>query len=238
MNADRHQTVEIRCELCGTPHLARVERVNKGQGRFCSLKCANEWQREQNKSLYGKEKGKKYWEKKRGEWKAHWYDESGKIHVQQYARWWWEVNIGVVPNGYNIAYKDGDYSNLDPSNFECIPMGVAHARGGHKTLGIPKPSMQGENSRWWTGGRSYEYSLRFSKSLKRKVKTRDNYTCRCCDMEFTTHRLDVHHIDWNKENNLETNLVTVCKSCHRAIHGKENKINGRILYYRGLLLAD
>ncbi len=31
-------------------------------------------------------------------------------------------------------------------------------------------------------------------------------------------QLDVHHLDMNKKNNEESNLVTLCANCHRLIH--------------------
>ena len=47
------------------------------------------------------------------------------------------------------------------------------------------------------------------------VLKRDNYVCRKCG---STKRLSIHHIDWNKENNSESNLVVLCSSCHSTLH--------------------
>jgi len=47
------------------------------------------------------------------------------------------------------------------------------------------------------------------------VLERDNYVCRKCG---SIKRISIHHIDWNKENNCESNLVVLCTSCHSSLH--------------------
>lgn len=57
-------------------------------------------------------------------------------------------------------------------------------------------------------------------SWAEKVKTRDNYTCAACG---STENLEAHHIieqyksvDYSNEI---ANGITLCRKCHRAIHG-------------------
>lgn len=45
--------------------------------------------------------------------------------------------------------------------------------------------------------------------------TNDNHCCRICDKDYDLH---VHHIDYERTNNSYSNLVTLCSSCHRAVH--------------------
>jgi len=94
---------------------------------------------------------------------VRWKDDEGKPHNTPYPRWWWTLNVGEVPDGYGVSYKDGNPENLDSDNF-------------------------------------YLVSLR---EISRK--------------------------------NVPENLVTVCKSCHKAIHGWVNKTNDKIKYYQPLL---
>ncbi len=74
-----------------------------------------------------------------------------------------------------------------------------------------------ENHFNWQGGKSFEpYGLEFNKELKEKIRQRDNYTCQECgkdksELKFT---LSVHHIDYDKKNNCEQNLISLCRSCH------------------------
>lgn len=50
-------------------------------------------------------------------------------------------------------------------------------------------------------------------------KTR--HRCQRCGKNFSgkkSGKLDVHHIDCNKYNNEEGNLISLCKSCHAKTH--------------------
>lgn len=76
-------------------------------------------------------------------------------------------------------------------------------------------NMRGSNNPCWNGRTSFApYSLEFNDELKQKIRERDQYTCIVCGSEGKL----VHHIDYDKNNNRENNLVTVCRSCH----GKTN----------------
>lgn len=57
----------------------------------------------------------------------------------------------------------------------------------------------------------YKYSRGFNNALKEKIKKRDGYHCLMCE---SNDNLEVHHIDYNKKNNDENNLMTLCKKCH------------------------
>ena len=72
----------------------------------------------------------------------------------------------------------------------------------------------------WRGGISLDiYPLYWTETLKKSIRQRDNYTCQKCEIhedEFNgrTKKMDVHHIDYDKENCNPCNLITLCKSCH------------------------
>ena len=78
-------------------------------------------------------------------------------------------------------------------------------------------------------GRSYEsYPQEFNSKLKLKIRKRDNFECQNCEMTEEEHItvygrvLEVHHIDYNKENCDEENLITTCKQCNtRANHNRK-----------------
>jgi hypothetical protein len=72
------------------------------------------------------------------------------------------------------------------------------------------------------------YPLEFSDILKDKIKTRDNYECQNCGMTEEEHLIvygriiQVHHIDYNKENCSEDNLITLCQGCNiRANYNRD-----------------
>jgi mannose-6-phosphate isomerase-like protein (cupin superfamily) len=58
---------------------------------------------------------------------------------------------------------------------------------------------------------NHKYGFGFNKALKNRIKERDNYTCIMCESKD---KLEVHHIDYDKTNNNENNLITLCEKCH------------------------
>jgi hypothetical protein len=71
-------------------------------------------------------------------------------------------------------------------------------------------------------GRSFElYGEEWNNKLKEKIRKRDNHICQYCGIsqDDLTEKLIVHHIDYNKKNNNENNLVSVCRFCHAKKHG-------------------
>lgn len=77
----------------------------------------------------------------------------------------------------------------------------------------------------WLGGSSFEpYSVDFNESLKKDIRKRDNYTCQKCgklqkdELKQCRRKLAIHHIDYNKKNCKENNLITLCCSCNGAVN--------------------
>lgn len=76
-----------------------------------------------------------------------------------------------------------------------------------------------EKSPRWMGGIT-RYASGWNKGLKAKIRKRDDNKCQICgewqeDKDIT---FNVHHINYNREDLDELNLITLCKSCH----GKTN----------------
>ena len=81
----------------------------------------------------------------------------------------------------------------------------------------------GELNPNWHGGKKFEeYSPDFNSRLKNIIKKRDNDTCQecgkrgfeCINKNGVCYGLQVHHIDYNKHNNLVDNLICLCNHCH------------------------
>jgi len=73
----------------------------------------------------------------------------------------------------------------------------------------------------WAGGISkFGYSFEFNDTLKDSIRKRDDYICQNCSMTQEEHfivygdDLHVHHIDYNKNNCVQENLITTCKQCN------------------------
>lgn len=70
----------------------------------------------------------------------------------------------------------------------------------------------GKKSHFWKGGIAYfPYSAEWNNYLKRKIRERDDCICQNCNKGNSK---DVHHIDYNKQNCEEINLITLCRKCH------------------------
>lgn len=54
--------------------------------------------------------------------------------------------------------------------------------------------------------------------IRRRIVERDGYRCRICGKDGVESKLNVHHIDWDRSNNEDSNMVTLCGVCHRAVH--------------------
>ena len=80
---------------------------------------------------------------------------------------------------------------------------------------------KGPNHGNWNNGSSFlPYPPKFNNELRELNRDRDNYTCQNCGMTEEEHIivigqvLHVHHIDYNKENCEESNLLTLCFWCN------------------------
>jgi len=62
------------------------------------------------------------------------------------------------------------------------------------------------------------YPTEFNSKLKDFIRDRDNHICQNPDCNCTEKQnrkaLDVHHIDYNKENCLPENLISLCSICN------------------------
>jgi hypothetical protein len=97
----------------------------------------------------------------------------------------------------------------------------------------------GKESSNWQGGISLNpYPPEWTEKLRESIRTRDNHKCQCCGMtqEENCRALDIHHIDYDKDNCNESNLITLCHQCHLksnfnrdywyAFYSSKNKIKG------------
>jgi 5-methylcytosine-specific restriction endonuclease McrA len=74
----------------------------------------------------------------------------------------------------------------------------------------------------WNAGtatRNYKYPSKFNRYLKKEVKTRDNFICKLCG---EIENLQVHHIDYDKNNCNLNNLITLCKNCNMKVNKNRN----------------
>lgn len=76
------------------------------------------------------------------------------------------------------------------------------------------------NPNWLGGIGNLPWGWEFGNKLKNKIRDRDQYKCKLCgktkedSSKIKGTGLNIHHIDYNKSNNNENNLITLCNNCH------------------------
>lgn len=69
----------------------------------------------------------------------------------------------------------------------------------------------GANTSNWQGGKSFEpYPATFNETFKQKIRERDGNICAIC----AGWGIDVHHINYIKEDTFAKNCITLCDVCH------------------------
>lgn len=225
--------IKVMCLFCGKEIEVPQSRLKYGFGKFCSRKCSSHWQSKQTGGVHtiGKENARKHFEKKTQKWMVHWVDETGKQYNTTWARWTWEQIKGPIPEGYIVCYKDEDKTSLDPDNLELRLKSEETAKLGYiyggqkmspeviqKMSDAKKTAYLGEGNPQYIDGRSYfPYPEEFY-AVRESILKRDKHTCQSCGVrKYKT--LHIHHIDLNKENNGDSNLITLCPNCHSKLHG-------------------
>jgi hypothetical protein len=213
--------LEKKCENCDKNISVRIVEQGKNIGKvyvidqkrkFCSIECQNDWQR-----------------------RLTWEDRIGKEAANRIRK---EASDRLLENNpthnKDVAKKVSESlkkylkDNPDERLGEKNPFfGKNHSDETKKFLSelfkdkeiseehyqnILKTRRYGEDHHFWNGGTSFApYSSDFNNQLKRKVKNRDNFTC-ICGKE--TQKLAIHHIDYDKLNSDEKNLISLCYNCH------------------------
>ncbi len=81
---------------------------------------------------------------------------------------------------------------------------------------------KGEKHGNWLGGKSFEpYGEDWTEDLRESIRKRDGYICQMhgCgihqdELNGFHKKMDIHHIDYNKDNLDPRNLITLCRKCH------------------------
>jgi len=95
----------------------------------------------------------------------------------------------------------------------------------------------GSKSGMWIDGRSYEpYPPSFNRQLKDRIRVRDNFICQKCGVPELecNNNLDIHHIDYDKKNCEEDNLISLCRSCNVKVNKNKDYWTK---YFSGLLVT-
>lgn len=82
---------------------------------------------------------------------------------------------------------------------------------------LKNPCLANPKVRHWGYQKGVNYGFENTKAM---VLNRDNYTCQYCRGKHKDSRLEVHHIIFrsNGGSDEQENLITLCHTCHKALH--------------------
>lgn len=100
---------------------------------------------------------------------------------------------------------------------------------------MKNPKLANPKVRHWGYQKGTNYGFENTKAM---VLNRDNYTCQYCKGKHKDSKLEVHHIIFRSQcgSDEESNLITLCHTCHKALHnGKirpnlSGKVKGTLKY--------
>jgi len=117
------------------------------------------------------------------------------------------------------SYKEGFYSKYSPKQNKCIDCGKIVSPNAKRCYScnnkiriFTKETRRKMSLTLGGTGIPYErmeYPELFY-SIRKVIRERDNYICQICGKRGN----HVHHIDYNKQNCKEGNLITLCRACH------------------------
>lgn len=84
-----------------------------------------------------------------------------------------------------------------------------------------KGRFEGDKNPAWKGGLSFEpYLPEFNEELKERIRNKYGRVCYLCvrSEKENKEKLSIHHIDYNKKNNEEENLIPLCRSCNSKVN--------------------
>lgn len=130
----------------------------------------------------------------------------------------WELNNECfLPEGHEVYPIDGNFLNLDFTNFEA-----------RTTIERKSFYSSGERNHFYTGNARYINYTRGWNRISKNYKNSVNNTCEVCG---SVTNLNTHHIisywlftDEDKRVHSTDNLLCVCDSCHGHIHQNNTQI--------------
>lgn len=127
----------------------------------------------------------------------------------------------------DIIIKEKDLNQRKFCSRKCSNSGIFNCMYNSRRFKEKNPN--------WLGGISKElYPIEWTEKLKNKIRRKFNYRCQECfrhQNELITknnkhYKLIVHHIDFNKDNCSENNLIPLCRPCHiQTNYNRENWIS-------------
>lgn len=216
------------CEFCKTEMKLKIVQKGPRKGqldkkvlgkRFCSKECQDKWQRGISwEDRIGKDRASEI----RSERSIQVSGENNPSKNPLVAKKISESMKKHLESNPRYGEKNGFYGKEHSDEYKIW---ASESRSGKRSyddeqhIKQKKNTPKKDNHPNWQGGLSYgEYDLGFDNEKRQIVKERDNYECQLCGCDDGL--LHIHHIDYDKQNSDERNLITLCNSCHSKTNWK------------------
>lgn len=185
---DGHKAIPMICKYCGTP----FHKVPSKRTDYCSAKCYNH---------------------------AHRIDLICHICGKTFSR---SVAYAKNTGGKYCSKRCAGEARAVEHKYRCEVCGkefVGEANGRKFcSINCRKVGQSGSGNPRWMGGKSFEpYCPKFNEALKEKIRNQYNRVCQKCYEPENGRKLDVHHINFDKQSGCfgkPWNLIPLHHSCH------------------------
>lgn len=101
----------------------------------------------------------------------------------------WEFHNGSIPDGAHIHHKDGDRSNNDPDNLECLSivehLGEVHGEESGNRARHSLPKARDAAAKWHGSSIGRDWHIRhFDEHIRPKMEQRVPALCQECGAEY------------------------------------------------------
>ena len=172
--------------------------------------------------IYGVERAKEIREKNKKTWENSPFKNNRSKNISE-----------SMKNQHKLGLRKEVYKKIGNSNKGRKPTqeqierikkwSLEHPHG--YWLGKRRLNMCGENNPAWNNGSHFlPYPPTFNNFFKKTIRERDNYTCLKCNIseidakELYKCKLNIHHIDYLKENTFKENCCCLCHRCNIEVN--------------------
>lgn len=109
------------------------------------------------------------------------------------------------------------HSNKTKLKLSLAKLGNKNPMKDFKTRKKISATYLGIDEKDWNGFSNYHSITKglLTSKQKNRIKKRYNYTCQLCGLSGKgKNEIDLHHIDYNKQNNNPNNIIILCRKCH------------------------
>ena len=228
----KERIVKVNCKYCNKEFETHQHKINVGKGKFCSMKCDDEYRKSGIVKVDCEYCGKSFTITK-----CRFEDSRGKYCSK--------VCFNLARKAFDKYRRENSPNWKGGKNIKCVckwckkifykeQWAINNGEGKYCSKDCKyNGEIRGRNHPNWQGGITNKplYGNEWKSNLREMIRKRDDYICQECGVNQNKleYKLGIHHIDFDKFNNNPNNLISLCKSCHcKTNYHRDNWIS----YYK------